>query len=144
MRLGGALDVERDQVGARLDEGGDLRERVVDHEVDVLEEGRPHRLDDRRTDRQHRAEDAVHDVDVDELDAGPLEDRQLVAEPAEVGGDHPDRQPRPVAEEALERRAGHRVASVAATAAASLAAMAAGSAAVIAAPDRPNSLRRAR
>ena len=37
--------------------------------------------------------------------------RHLVAEVGQVGGDHPDRQPGTAAEEPLERRAGHRVAS---------------------------------
>ena len=49
--LAGALHVEGDHVGARRDEGIHLVERVVDHEVDVLEDGGPDRLHDRRARR---------------------------------------------------------------------------------------------
>ena len=92
MGLAGAFDVEGDHVSPGRDVLIERREGVVDHQVDVLEQPGLHRPDDGRTDRQHRTEDAVHDIDVDELDAGRLEDHELVAEVEQVGRDHPDRQ----------------------------------------------------
>ena len=64
------LRVDRDVVGARLGEGGDVALRPLDHQVDVEERAGGvdllgQRLDDERAHRDRRHEVAVHDVDVD-------------------------------------------------------------------------------
>jgi hypothetical protein len=115
VRLSSPLDVERDEVGTRRDERVDLRQRIVDHQVDVLEDRRPDRTDDRRADRQHRAEHAVHHVDVDELDPSRFEHADLVAEVREVGRDHAHGQPRAARHQVIGHSPGdgpaHRTAS---------------------------------
>ena len=67
------LDVHRDDVGAGRRVVGQLVERLVDHQMDVLEQRRAQPFDERRPHRELRTEAAVHDVDVDDADPRPFE-----------------------------------------------------------------------
>ena len=84
------LELDRDRVGARLDELLDLALGPLDHQVAVEQAaGVVHlvadRLDDHRPDRDRRDEVAVHDVDVDRARAGVEHRRELLAEARVVG-----------------------------------------------------------
>jgi hypothetical protein len=46
---------------------------------------RPQGLNDRRTHTQVRNEMAVHDIDMQSIRAGPLDNRHFFAEPGEIG-----------------------------------------------------------
>ena len=68
-------------------EVGDLALGALDHEMDVEERAEvPQRLDRVRPHRDRRHEVAVHDVDVDDGGAGVEDGGDLLAQPAEVGG----------------------------------------------------------
>jgi hypothetical protein len=82
--------VERDAVGARLGERGDVALRALDHEVDVevAVDGvdlAGQRADHGRAHAQRRHEVAVHDVDVDRAGARFQHGGDLLAEPRVVG-----------------------------------------------------------
>ena len=68
-------------------------------------------LHERRPDRHLRAEDAVHHVHVHELGSRLLEQRQLVAEPEQVGGEDADRDVRAAPEQPLRLRVHDRAGS---------------------------------
>ncbi len=65
-------------------------ERVVDHQVAVLDEAVRDGLDDWWADCELGAEHAVHDVDVHDAGAGSARGPQLVAEPQQVRRQHAD------------------------------------------------------
>ena len=76
------LDVEDDQVAARIGEALRVGERVVDHQVAVERQvgRRPDCLDDDRAHGQVVDEVAVHHVEVDRVDAAVRRAAHLVAE----------------------------------------------------------------
>ena len=96
--VGVGLEVERDAIGARAGELGDLIGRALDHQVDVdraagLVDLVGDRARDQRPDGDRRDEVAVHHVDVDHPRAGGHHLGDLGAEPREVGGEDRGRDP---------------------------------------------------
>ena len=83
------LDVEVDDVAARLGERLELALGLLDHQVDVERERRraAHRFDDERAEGDRRDEAAVHHVEVDVVSAALLGRPDLLREAAEVGGE---------------------------------------------------------
>ena len=85
--VGRRLGVDGDGPGPRLGEGGDLALGALDHEMDVEVRAEvPQGLDHVRPHRDRRYEVTVHDVDVDDGRAGVDDGGDLLAQPAEVGG----------------------------------------------------------
>ena len=81
------LDVEDDQVAAGLSEALGVGQRPADHQVAVERQRAPgaNRLDGDRAERQVVDEVAVHDVEMDRVDAADGRPSDLLAQPAEVG-----------------------------------------------------------
>ncbi len=85
-RCGPASDVNRDAVGTRLGEGGDVVVRPVEHQVDI-EDRRRARTDRRDRDGAEadiRHEDAVHDIEVQPLRARRVHGGRLFSQTPEV------------------------------------------------------------
>src|SRR3954452_17165171 len=91
MEGGSALDVDGDDVGAGSNSRPDLRERVVNHQMNVGEQRRIDGPDKRWTDGKRWAKNAVHDVDMDHARPGTFEEGDLVVEAAKVRCQNSDR-----------------------------------------------------
>ena len=88
VRVDGRLDVAGDDARSRLDEGLHLLERVVDHQVAVLDEAVRDGLDNWWADCELGAENAVHDVNVHDAAACLGQKAQVVAEGEQVSCQH--------------------------------------------------------
>ncbi len=88
LQMHAGLGVDGDEIGPRPGIGLDPALRLLDHQVEVEREPGAllDGLDDGRSDRQVGDEVAVHDVHVDLVRAGGLDQRHGVAECGEVGG----------------------------------------------------------
>ena len=86
MRAG--LGVQRDDIGAGIDEGADQRVDRADHQmyIERLVAMRPQRLHDGRADCQVGHEMPVHHIDMDPVGTGVGNRAHLVAETGEIGG----------------------------------------------------------